>query len=199
MSDKGAIPAARTNLVGVPLAGYEPVDIKRGEGNQNVQFVHSTTNMKGITIQINSVEALERLLGGDSELEVSLRQSVAVEMASRNLKAVLQDPVYLGILGSLKRDLQSQAEKQIEQEMATITQDRYGSRTFKIKPDILAMIKGEVSGSLFPVITDTIKTAMESYNIPAIVRAEVKKYVDSLIKQELVQAFNEKIAKALIA
>lgn len=36
-----------------------------------------------VTIQINSLEALERLLGGDTQVEVDLRKSVAVKFAEK--------------------------------------------------------------------------------------------------------------------
>lgn len=39
-------------------------------------------------IQINSLEALERLIGGDSELEFDIRQSVAEAFTKKHLKSL---------------------------------------------------------------------------------------------------------------
>ena len=37
-------------------------------------------------IQINSLEALERLIGGDTELEIEVRNSIVQEFAKKYLK-----------------------------------------------------------------------------------------------------------------
>ena len=39
-------------------------------------------------IQINSLEAVERLIGGDTEVEIEVRNSVVQEFAKKHLKAV---------------------------------------------------------------------------------------------------------------
>lgn len=44
-------------------------------------------------IQINSLEALERLIGGDSELEFEIRNNVAQDFAKKHLKAVALNEV----------------------------------------------------------------------------------------------------------
>lgn len=41
-----------------------------------------------IKIQINSLEALERLIGGDSEVEIDLRNSVVQDFAKKHLKVL---------------------------------------------------------------------------------------------------------------
>ena len=44
--------------------------------------------MSGVKIQINSLEALERLIGGDTQLEIDLRNSIVQEFSKKYLKAV---------------------------------------------------------------------------------------------------------------
>lgn len=39
-------------------------------------------------IQINSLQALERLIGGDNEIEIEIRNSVVQDFASKHLKSV---------------------------------------------------------------------------------------------------------------
>lgn len=46
-----------------------------------------------IKIQINSLEALERLIGGDSQVEIDIRQSIVQEFAKKHLKAVASNEI----------------------------------------------------------------------------------------------------------
>jgi len=54
----------------------------------------------GVTIQINSVAALERLLGGDDVLAVELRRSVAAEFARRHLETIAKTAVNAELAGA---------------------------------------------------------------------------------------------------
>lgn len=49
--------------------------------------------MSGVKIQINSLEALERLIGNDNELEVGLRGAIVQDFAKRHLKALVTSDV----------------------------------------------------------------------------------------------------------
>lgn len=42
-------------------------------------------------IQINSLEALERLIGGDTELEIEVRNSIVQEFAKKYLKGIINE------------------------------------------------------------------------------------------------------------
>lgn len=44
-----------------------------------------------LTLQINSLEALERLIGGDSQMEFDIRQSVVEAFCKKHLKSVTQE------------------------------------------------------------------------------------------------------------
>ena len=47
--------------------------------------------MSGIKIQINSLEALERLIGGETQLEIDLRGAIVQEFAKKYLKNVADE------------------------------------------------------------------------------------------------------------
>jgi hypothetical protein len=44
-----------------------------------------------LTLQINSLEALERLIGGDTQMEFDIRQSVVEAFCKKHLKSVTQE------------------------------------------------------------------------------------------------------------
>lgn len=54
-------------------------------------------------ISINGKDALERLLGGESELEIELRNSVAHEFAKKYLKGLVDNKLSANIEAQLKR------------------------------------------------------------------------------------------------
>lgn len=58
----------------------------------------------GTTIQINSLEALERMIGGDSETEIQIRYSIIQEFAKKHLKALVPE-VVAGSLDELKKEV----------------------------------------------------------------------------------------------
>ena len=44
--------------------------------------------MNSVTIQINSLEALERLIGNDAELEINIRNAIVQKFTKKHLKAI---------------------------------------------------------------------------------------------------------------
>ena len=43
--------------------------------------------MSKVVLQINSIDVIERLIGGDSEVEVDIRNNVVQRFAEKHLKA----------------------------------------------------------------------------------------------------------------
>ncbi len=67
-----------------------------------------------VKLQINSKEALERLIGGDSQLEIELRNSIVQEFAEKYLKAVANSEVIDSKLEKLKNGLIEQFNSECE-------------------------------------------------------------------------------------
>lgn len=58
-----------------------------------------------IKLQINSVEALERLIGGDSEIELQIRENVVQDFTNRHLKGLHNNLLSSGINASVRKEL----------------------------------------------------------------------------------------------
>ena len=148
-----------------------------------------------VTIQINNLAALERLIGGDSELEVSLRQGVAAAMATKHLKAVVDHPRHWQVLADVKNSITAQARKAIDEEIGEIkksTQYPYYEQVTlseTTKKTIQSLAQSEVSQLIRTLVTE----ALEQLDIQALVKA----YVDSLVMTEIRAQFNQKMAAAL--
>jgi hypothetical protein len=99
---------------------------------------------QGTTIQINSLEALERLLGGDSQLEIDLRHSVVEAFARKHLKALTT----LDAVSSAARQLRSEFEAQLRrdtQELVGKEISSWNDRRIELSPALKEKIRAEVT------------------------------------------------------
>jgi hypothetical protein len=65
-------------------------------------------------IQINSLEALERLIGGDSELEVEMRKSIAYDFTTKHLKALANDPYVMAKMEEARHELRKIVDENVK-------------------------------------------------------------------------------------
>jgi len=91
--------------------------------------------MESVKIQINSLEALERLIGGEAELEIELRHSVAAAFAKRYLGSAISEEVKDQVDRKIKLEVQEAFLKKIQ---------GY-SNTFELKSDVKDMITEELN------------------------------------------------------
>lgn len=64
--------------------------------------------MSDVKIQINSKDALERLIGGDSQLELELRRNVAEQFAGKYLKSIIHDKLIDAAKNTITGDIARQ-------------------------------------------------------------------------------------------
>lgn len=111
---------------------------------------------KGTTIQINSLEALERLIGGDEETLIDIRNSVVQEFTKKHLKSLLTDEMVDSIKKSILDELKGDYFV------------KYSNNHYyldELRPGIAAAIKNEVK----PLIREEIeKLVKESLNVEKI-------------------------------
>lgn len=65
-------------------------------------------------IQINSLEALERLIGGDSSVEIDIRQSVVEAFTRKHLKSIANQSFVEKISTALKKELEEEFVKEVK-------------------------------------------------------------------------------------
>ena len=131
--------------------------------------------MNKTVLQINSLEALERLIGGDSEVETEIRNNIVQNFAKKHLKPLVNE-------GMIKR-----VEREIE------------NQTVRLKRDIQDKIKESlVTGGL---AVQTTKNDWGRYNINLNhalkeelfdgVREEIKDKLNTIIKEETEKIIEE--------
>jgi phosphoribosylformylglycinamidine (FGAM) synthase PurS component len=98
-------------------------------------------------------EALERLIGGDSEIEVQIRQSVAHAFAEKYLKPLMHNNALEAIGAKLKKQGEDYVDSMFSETLANVQTDRWGSKSYQLKESIKNQIKREVNDCA----TETIK------------------------------------------
>lgn len=59
----------------------------------------------GIKIQINSLEALERLIGGDTSIEMQIRSSIVQEFTKKHLKSLATTDLINNLGSAVKKEI----------------------------------------------------------------------------------------------
>lgn len=75
------------------------------------------------------VPALERLIGGDSEVEVQLRQGVVEEFAKRHLGAVLKDAAFAKFLAAERKVAETWLEARVKEHIGVVEKSQWGTQT----------------------------------------------------------------------
>lgn len=127
--------------------------------------------MNSVTIQINSLEALERLIGNDAELEINLRNAIVQEFAKKHLKAVAQSEYML------------KAEIAIKAELEKIYFDKtpYGKPIFK--PEHLTKLRENLEDTASIELGKIVSEIVDEQNIYSKIQARVNKAVDRIERE----------------
>lgn len=119
-----------------------------------------------LTIQINNLQALERLLGGDTQWEMDIRKSTAVAFARRHFENLPDDPKLWQELASLKAALKKLVDDRIRAEIATLKGSGYYEQwdlNADIKTSIQAEVNKVVQNMRDNAITEAVDKAVTAY------------------------------------
>lgn len=158
-----------------------------------------------IKIQINSLEALERLIGGDSELEIELRNSVVQDFANKHLKALalvynenhfkaLTDSVYKEMKAKFHEEygLKVVTEKgpysySTPKQVVQLKDETKAQFKFLIEKETMGQVATISKGIVDNLLPSIMKTVEKQVNIVVdeITKDEVKRRVDKKLKEIL--------------
>lgn len=128
-----------------------------------------------LTIQINSLEALERLIGGDSQVEVEVRNSVVQRFAEKHLKPLANSPAIKNTFDSIRNGITKDIQEKCEKEIATFKTNYYGTVTeLQINPTIKAQLHSMVRSAVDEKIAKEVEEALKTWRSDS----EVQKMID---------------------
>lgn len=93
-----------------------------------------------IKIQLNSLDSLERLIGGDTEIELSIRNNIVQEFTKKHLKALVNDDIIVKNVAKVKNDL----EFQWLNEFYDKSKPNYYTEKFTLKDSVKKALKKEL-------------------------------------------------------
>jgi hypothetical protein len=143
-------------------------------------------------IQINSVEALGRLVGEPSdELVMEIRSSVVKELANHpKMKDTLREEVEV-----IRKEAQKVAQQVGEECMGVVRKTTWGYQpSYDLKEDVKQSIREEAGRILGSMIAETTKRYIESLNLDKIIEKAVSDRLNIAIKEEVRSQVQHKIA-----
>lgn len=148
-------------------------------------------------IQINSLEALERLIGDDKEMEISVKQSILSEFAKKHLKSianseametlkreVLKELKETGFYGLLKK---IESKDMFYREFTLLTSETKELIKKQVKDEVDSLISEEIAkirGGIVQDINDRLN--LMALSVSQCIREEIQKEtLDKLVQKKL--------------
>lgn len=120
-----------------------------------------------VKIQINSLEALERLIGGDSQLEFDIRASVVQKFTEKHLKSIAGMHTMKNTAEAIKKEIEDQYFK---------VSSGYGPKTYTLNDKAREALKLNIDSAF----TDTIRNELGlTLNVQ-----DVRNKIESLLKTQ---------------
>jgi hypothetical protein len=138
-----------------------------------------------VKIQINSLEALERLIGGDTQLEIDIRQSIVQEFSKKYLKNVATEEVV--------RNAKHATQKDVEDTFFDIVRNGYRN-DLVLKPEIREKLMGDLRSSVNTALRQLIEEVIEEVKVKEKIKEKLelaaKWVIDDLSKETLEKRLN---------
>lgn len=152
--------------------------------------------MSHLTIQINDLSALERLIGGDTQVEMDIRHSLVQKFAEKHLKPLANSANLSNTLRQITEDIRKQVKEKCESEIATFKKSNAWSDALvdvKLRPEIQREIDAQVRTIIDTTIKTAVDNALEFWAKEASIKRRVderfeyytKKMVDDIIKERV--------------
>jgi hypothetical protein len=128
-----------------------------------------------VKIQINSLDALERLIGGDSELEFDIRQSVVENFTKKHLNKLVNEELIAKASIAVKNEINRTFFKTVKSD------SRYRSDDIVFKKEYLDKFKDELQYKAKDVLSKTVEDAIELVNNKETIEAALARATDYIV------------------
>jgi hypothetical protein len=157
--------------------------------------------MSNLTIQINSLEALERLIGGDTAAEVDIRNSVVQKFTEKHLKALAGQPNIQAIADSIGTATRASVEELLNARIGTITKNWRGIvDSVRLNASVVAEIDRAVKAVADKLIDQAVQSTFDKLKdgLEARISGAVKHRLDYEIANEVKKKVSEAFQAALL-
>lgn len=145
-----------------------------------------------IKIQINSLEALERLIGNDNELEIDIRQNVVDAFTKKHLKTIANDELMIRAKNAVTNTIS-------EEFMDKVIFNHRPTDVFKkdIVDDFKRRLRTEANMTLIDIVDEVIESTKAYERVKETVESAVLNITDKIIYASSEANINRLVDKKL--
>lgn len=146
-------------------------------------------------IQINSKEALERLIGDDKEMEIAIKNTIIDRFAKQYLKSVANSEIVRELKVAVLAEVEAEVARHVER-LPT-----YGISCFKARTELKEAIKNAAKEALRDLVKETIEEQMSDvekevkqllgYKLDIICDKVSEQNIDRLVQRKLRKLIEE--------
>jgi len=146
-------------------------------------------------IQINSLEALERLIGGDTQVEIEIRNSIVQEFTKKYLKALVNETIASEVIKEALR----QARNSLMSELFTTDNTHFLYPKTTLKKEITDKFILELKGSLYKDIYEELNLPEVKKQLLATAEYAKNEALNKYTNEQVYKEITEKIRKELVS
>lgn len=144
-----------------------------------------------LTLQINSLEALERLIGNDNDTEIEIRNSVVQSFAKKHLK-----PLAEGVMHRVGDDIKRAVNEQVTEHIGTYKNSGWTNK-LHLNDECKRLIQSEVESKVMSQISKAAYDALDKFTND--IGERIDKRVTRLCNKELEKLVNQRVSEKLEA
>lgn len=152
--------------------------------------------MSGVKIQINSLEALNRLIGDNSEMELEVKNAVIQSFAKTFIKAGENEPAILAEIQKMRGEALAHVQKIAEQEIGLIRDKSYPYRII-VSENSKELIRREAKVALAGLVDEYMEQIDVAKLIDDAFTSRVNREVDKRINTTVRALIESKVNDAL--
>ena len=149
-------------------------------------------------LQINSLAAIERLIGGESEVELDIRNNIVEAFAKKHLKPVLNSPVFQRVVV----DIQSQYDQAMISQVGNITNFGRWDQKVVLKPELLETLRttarAAANAAIQEQIDNGVKAAVAIFT-PAYIQNQIEKRVTEVVAKQISEGVDARLKQITAA
>ncbi len=138
------------------------------------------------------LKALEGLIGGDSEMEVQLRNNIVAEFSKKYLKGIVETGALAHVLRSIEESLMGEARALMGKKANLV---RFNN--FVFNDEYKEIIAKAVRDAFREQVSLSLREEVETHLAQAALRPRVAALVDALVDLEVKRQVETKMAKVL--
>lgn len=150
-----------------------------------------------LTLQINSLEALEKLIGGDTQVEIDIRNNIVQAFAEKHLKSIASSDEIQKVLTATKLSIHEEARKECLRLFGAY-QSNWRYNTVSLSDDLKSQIKEAVQKEIGSFIENYMAELLSK---PELIKEKIERHVKlfttSIINAELQSKVTSAVQNAI--